>query len=42
MRIPNIQQGMINIQVWKRLALLIVEKSKNQNTLLGNWKLDIQ
>jgi hypothetical protein len=37
----NIEQGMSDVQVWKRSALLIIKKSKWQNTLLGNWKLDI-
>jgi hypothetical protein len=37
----NIQQGMSNVQVLKRFALLILKISKWQDTLLGHWTLEI-
>jgi hypothetical protein len=35
----NIQQGMANVQVRKRFALLILQISSWQNPLLGHWVL---
>jgi hypothetical protein len=38
-RISNNQQGMSNIQLRKRFALLVENLSKWQETFLGHWKL---
>jgi hypothetical protein len=38
-RISNNQQGMSNVQLRKRFALLVEHLSKWQDTFLGYWKL---
>jgi hypothetical protein len=38
-RISNNQQGMSNVHLMKRFALLVLNLSKWQDTFLGHWKL---
>jgi hypothetical protein len=41
-RISNNQQGMFNVQVRKRFALLLLNLSNWQDTYLGNWTFVVQ
>jgi len=38
-RISNIQQGMSNVELRERFALLVLNLPDWQDTFLGHWKL---